>query len=97
MNWIQTLSSTLVIEISKCCHFFLHQDQYFEFSHFVKQIMRDSDFREAESIQLICIKRSFQSIKNLMKNCHNHYLNNEIILTVLRRSISKENREEHNM
>ncbi len=97
MNWIQTLSSTLVIEISKCYHFFLHQDQYFEFSRFVKQIMKDSDFHEAESIQLICIECSSQSIKNLMKNCYNHYLNNEIALTVLRRSISKKNKEEHNM
>ncbi len=60
-------------------------------------MMRDSDFREAESIQLICIEHLSQSIKNLMKNCCNHHLNKKIALTVVCRSISKENREKHNM
>ncbi len=94
-NWDFKVSSIFQFYFDR--HIFFHQDQYFEFRYFVKQIMRDSDFCETESIQLICIERSFQSIKNLMKNCRNHHLNKKITLTVVRRSISKENREEHNM
>lgn len=94
-NWDFKVSSIFQLYFDH--HIFFHQDQYFEFHCSVKQIMRDSNFHEAESIQLICIKCSFQSIKNLMKNCCNHHLNKKITLTFVCKSISKENKEEHNM
>ncbi len=94
-NWNFKVSSKFQPYFDR--HIFFHQDRYFEFRCFIKQMMRDSDFREAESIRLTCIEHSSQSIKNLMKNCRNHYLNKKIALIVVCRSISKENREEHNM
>lgn len=56
-NWDFKVSSIFQFYFDR--HIFFHQDQYFEFRYFVKQIMRDSDFCETESIQLICIERSF--------------------------------------
>ncbi len=78
-------------------HIFFHQGRCFEFRRSIKQMMRGSGFREAESIRLTCIGRSSQPIKNLMKDCRNHYLNKEIALTVVRRPVSKEDRGGHNM
>lgn len=77
------------------CHRFFHNGRLFQFKREAKLMVPDwrNMFREDETIELRCIGRSTQPIKNLIKECRDHHLEKEKSCTVVRRPASKEHRD----
>ncbi|KAL8999024.1 MAG: hypothetical protein Q9169_002022 [Polycauliona sp. 2 TL-2023] len=78
-------------------HRFFHKGRYFEFLRTQKSVMGSSwgggsVIREDEYIKLVCIGRSTQPIKELIKEARDHYLDKEKTSTVVRRPAPKESR-----
>ncbi|KAI4284940.1 MAG: hypothetical protein L6R35_004767 [Caloplaca aegaea] len=77
-------------------HRFWHNGRYFEFHRQQKTTLAStwggSTLREDEHIRLICIGRSTQPIKTLIKEARDYYLDKEKTCTVVRRPAPKEMR-----
>jgi chaperone BCS1 len=77
-------------------HRFFHKGRYFEFTRATKPVMHQgwagSIFQNDETIQLTCIGRSTQPIKDLLRECRDQYLNTRKASTIVRRPAPKENR-----
>lgn len=77
-------------------HRFFHKGRYFEFNRSTKPVMHQgwagSFFQTDETIQLTCIGRSTQPIKDLLRECRDQYLNTRKASTIVRRPAPKENR-----
>ena len=77
-------------------HRFFHRGRYFEFKRSTKPVMHQgwggSIFQNDETIQLTCVGRSTQPIKDLLRECRDQYLQTRKASTVVRRPAPKENR-----
>ncbi|KAL8673219.1 MAG: hypothetical protein Q9168_002371 [Polycauliona sp. 1 TL-2023] len=76
-------------------HRFFHKGRYFEFRRQQKSVMGSSwgggsVVREDEYIKLVCIGRSTQPIKALIKEARDHYLDKGKTSTVVRRPAPKD-------
>lgn len=78
------------------CHRFFHKGRYFEFQRSTKPVVHQgwggSIFQNDETIQLTCVGRSTQPIKELLRECRDQYLDRTKARTVVRRPAPKENR-----
>lgn len=77
-------------------HRFFHKGRYFEFQRSTKQVMHQgwagSILQNDETIQLSCVGRSTQPIKDLLVECREQYLTMRRANTVVRRPATKEHR-----
>ena len=77
-------------------HRFFHKGRYFEFRRSTKPVMHQgwagSIFQNDETIQLTCVGRSTQPIKDLLMECRDQYLTTRRANTVVRRPATKEHR-----
>ena len=75
---------------------FFHNGRYFELSLEVQDTMRQgwagTIFSQEETMTLSCVGRSPQPIKDLLKECRDHYLEKSKASTVVRRPATKESR-----
>ena len=78
-------------------HRFFHRGRMFEFLRDQKQTMYQgwggSVLQAEETIKLTCIGRSTQPIKDLIRECQDHYFDNESSRTIVRRPATKEVRQ----
>lgn len=77
-------------------HHFFHKGRYFEFRRSTKQVISQgwggSIIQNDETIQLSCVGRSTQPIKDLLVECREQYLTMRRANTVVRRPATKEHR-----
>lgn len=77
-------------------HRFYHKGRYFEFHRNTQPVIHQgwggSIFQNDETIQLTCVGRSTQPIKELLRECRDQYLDRTKARTVVRRPAPKENR-----
>ncbi len=88
-NWDSEVSPKFLFYFGR--HIFVHNNRYFEFDH-SNNVFTDRVLRKVESIRFTCVGLSSQPIKDLLKECRDHYLNKGTTVTVVYRPVAKEDR-----
>ena len=91
-NW--DVKASLTFEPYFDHHYFVHKARYFLLKRKERQITSFGvGFRDQEIVELACIRRSTQSIKNLIDEAHNKYFKARESCNVVRRPASKKSRD----